>query len=363
MSSVRKNEGQSRNPEAERVPRHLIVSEARDDPYRLARGYPEATLCPACGAVFHDGRWQWARGAVPVVAGAPETECPACRRINDGYPAGSLSIAGAFLARHRDDVLAALRAEERLERDEHPLHRIATLTEGDNEIVVTTTDIHLPRRIAEALYDAYEGIVNVDYGEDDQSVRVTWRRDDPHPPAVRARAPLLPFEILDNGVLVTPEANAYLHERLERLRRFYPRILSCRVVLDAPEGHHRKGGPYDVNVHVDIPGDVARVTRQHAGNLHVAIGHAFDAVQRQLEDRIRKQRGEVSPTVAPARAHVARLFLEPGYGFLTAEDGHEVYFHRNSVLGTPFERLQVGDEVRFAEEPGDEGPQASTVEA
>ena len=44
-----------------------------------------------------------------------------------------------------------------------------------------------------------------------------------------------------------------------------------------------------------------------------------------------------------------------------AADGHEVYFHRNSVLGDEFDRLEVGNEVTFSEEAGEKGPQASTV--
>jgi len=48
-------------------------------------------------------------------------------------------------------------------------------------------------------------------------------------------------------------------------------------------------------------------------------------------------------------------------GFIATADGQELYFHRNSVLEDAFDRLEVGTEVRFAEEQGNEGPQASTV--
>jgi cold shock CspA family protein len=58
---------------------------------------------------------------------------------------------------------------------------------------------------------------------------------------------------------------------------------------------------------------------------------------------------------------VVKLFPEEGHGFLESEDGREVYFHRNSVLGRGFDRLDIGNEVRFVEERGEEGPQASTV--
>jgi cold shock CspA family protein len=43
------------------------------------------------------------------------------------------------------------------------------------------------------------------------------------------------------------------------------------------------------------------------------------------------------------------------------EDEREVYFNANSVLNGYFKKLKVGDEVRFVEEMGDQGPQASTV--
>ena len=49
------------------------------------------------------------------------------------------------------------------------------------------------------------------------------------------------------------------------------------------------------------------------------------------------------------------------FGFLEAADGHEVYFHRNSVLDGGFSRLAAGSRVTFVEEAGEKGPQASTV--
>jgi cold shock CspA family protein len=58
---------------------------------------------------------------------------------------------------------------------------------------------------------------------------------------------------------------------------------------------------------------------------------------------------------------VSKLFPEQGYGFIETRAGAEVYFHRNSVLNHAFDRLTTGTEVRFVEEEGEKGPQASTV--
>jgi cold shock CspA family protein len=48
-------------------------------------------------------------------------------------------------------------------------------------------------------------------------------------------------------------------------------------------------------------------------------------------------------------------------GFIETAEGREIYFHRNAVLGGAFDRLIVGSEVRFVEEKGVKGAQASTV--
>ena len=103
------------------------------------------------------------------------------------------------------------------------------------------------------------------------------------------------------------------------------------------------------------------VNRQADEDLPVAIRDAFDAMRRRLEDYARHQRGAVKSREATPQARVSKLFHEEGYGFLETPDGREIYFHGNSVLPPGFDHLAVGTEVRFAEEQGAEGPQASTV--
>jgi cold shock CspA family protein len=50
------------------------------------------------------------------------------------------------------------------------------------------------------------------------------------------------------------------------------------------------------------------------------------------------------------------------YGIIETAEHREIYFHRNSVLGSDFDNLETGCEVRFVETEGDEGPQASSVQ-
>jgi cold shock CspA family protein len=103
------------------------------------------------------------------------------------------------------------------------------------------------------------------------------------------------------------------------------------------------------------------VTREAHADLYVAIRDAFDAARRHLQDQVRKARGDVKHHEEMPTARVSTLFPDRGYGFLTTFDGREIYFHEHSVLGDKFTSLKVGMEVHFVEEPGEKGPQASTV--
>ena len=95
--------------------------------------------------------------------------------------------------------------------------------------------------------------------------------------------------------------------------------------------------------------------------LRQAIDDAFKAAGRRLQDYVRRQRGDIkSPSLLP-EARVSKILPQEGYGFLSSDDGREIYFHKNSVLGRAFPRLKIGTIVRFVEEPGEKGPQASTV--
>ena len=110
-----------------------------------------------------------------------------------------------------------------------------------------------------------------------------------------------------------------------------------------------------------MPRAEVTVNRQAADDLAIAIRDAFDAARRRIEDHLRELRRDVKAHELPSVGHVVRIFPKEGYGFLETPDNREVYFHRHSVLGEHFDDLTPGTAVRFAEEEGDEGPQASTL--
>ncbi len=170
-----------------------------------------------------------------------------------------------------------------------------------------------------------------------------------------------PPQIQYRDVVPEPQIERYANERVAKLEEFYDRITSCRVVLNGPPAHRKKGGPYEVDIELLVPGQQLVVNKQSSPDIRVALSEAFNAMERRLEDYARKQRGDVKETVRPPRGRITRLFPAEGYGFITSGDGHEIYFHQNSVLEPGFDELEEGMEVRYAEEQGDEGPQASSV--
>ncbi len=152
--------------------RDRIFDDPRHDPYQARGKYKEPAVCGDCQAVLRRGTWRWASAP----EGASVVRCPACRRIHDKLPAGEVILAGEFLGKHREELLQLVRNEAERERGEHALHRIMGIEEHPERIVVTTTDIHSPRRIGHALESAYQGKLELSYGADEYSVRVHWRR-------------------------------------------------------------------------------------------------------------------------------------------------------------------------------------------
>jgi len=149
-----------------------------------------------------------------------------------------------------------------------------------------------------------------------------------------------PVEIDFQGMRGRPEVQASIEHHVAELEQRYGRVTACRVVLKGPGGHHRTGGLYEVNIRLALPNgrevNVSRTAQadERLADLSFAINDAFK---------------------------VKNLDASGEFGFLEAADGHEVYFHRNSVLDGAFSRLAVGTRVIFAEEMGEKGPQASTV--
>ncbi len=165
----------------------------------------------------------------------------------------------------------------------------------------------------------------------------------------------------------SPALEQAVRERLERLERFHDHIISGRVTIEAPHKHHQKGKLYQVMIDLHVPGGEIIASRSpdkhHAHeDVYVALRDAVNAVERQLKSRLRISRGKVKSHELPPHGRIAVLQPTQDYGLIETADGREIYFHRHSIVNGDFDQLQVGAEVRFAEEMGEKGPQASSVQ-
>lgn len=176
----------------------------------------------------------------------------------------------------------------------------------------------------------------------------------------------VPVEIDFQGLQPSPAVRDIILGDVGRLEKRFGRITSCRVVVKGP-GHHRRTGLYEVNIHLSLPQgrEVAVVRTPKADerytDLPFALNDTFRRARRRLQDHVRRMTGAVKTHLPTPIGTVTRLDHGGQFGFLAAGDGHEVYFHRNSVLDGQFSRLKTGARVSFVEEEGTKGPQASTV--
>jgi Ribosome-associated protein Y (PSrp-1) len=99
-------------------------------------------------------------------------------------------------------------------------------------------------------------------------------------------------QITYRGMAHSPAMDARIVELASKLEDLHPRITRCHVVVDETDRHKSKGNLFEVHVDLHVPGCDIAATRQANADAYVAISQAFDVLTRQLEDVVRRQRGE-----------------------------------------------------------------------
>jgi ribosome-associated translation inhibitor RaiA len=129
----------------------------------------------------------------------------------------------------------------------------------------------------------------------------------------------IPLQITFRNMAPSQAIEDNIREKVSKLESFYDRIMSCRVIVEAPHRHHRKGKAYEVRIDLTVPGGELVVNRapkrletaklrlqkvsekeenelieshepsKHAAHedIYVAIRDAFNAAGRKLEDHAR----------------------------------------------------------------------------
>lgn len=179
-----------------------------------------------------------------------------------------------------------------------------------------------------------------------------------------------PLEIAFHNLPASAPLEAEIRRRVAKLEKFYPRLIGCRVSVEALHNQHQTGNVYEVHVVLSVPGRDLAVSREpHKAkqryanpDVHVSVREAFDAAERQLgQFKERRRDAPVAPDGAALTGQVG--LIQPGddHGFILTNTGTQLYFHRDSVTDARFEDLEEGDVVHYVEEESDSGPVATKV--
>ncbi len=176
----------------------------------------------------------------------------------------------------------------------------------------------------------------------------------------------VPVQVTFRNMDHSPVLEGRVHEEAAKLERYFDRIMSCRIVVEAHHCHHHKGNLYHVRIDLRVPGAELVVNREPAQHqahkdVYVTIRDAFDEITRQLGDHARKRRDDLKYHETPPHGRIREIMPAANYGVIETPNGRAIRFTRNSVVDFDFDELEVGDEVRFAEVEGEDGPVASTV--
>ena len=176
----------------------------------------------------------------------------------------------------------------------------------------------------------------------------------------------LPLQITFRHRDPSPALEARIRELVARLERVSSHIMRCHVIVEPLDGHQNQGALYDFHIDITLPDAELAIRRagpidQAHEDAYVALRDAFRAARRRLENYERKRRREVKTHNGAAYGRICELDPEHDCGRIETYDGRFIYFHRNSLVSGRYAELATGMRVRFAEERGDGGPQASTV--
>ncbi|MGE4559100.1 MAG: cold shock domain-containing protein [Desulfobulbus sp.] len=157
-----------------------------------------------------------------------------------------------------------------------------------------------------------------------------------------------------------------IEEERNRLIRHYANfVLHLRVTIEATPGY-REGG-YEVRLVATVPNDTVAVKRW-GESVRSLLTESFDVLGAQLKEIVKKKQNHKAAKAAGAAIDggkatgiVRKLVPDEAYGFIVTENKLDVFFHATSLKDVAINELAEGDEVFFAMEEGDKGPQATWV--
>ncbi|HEU5360024.1 MAG TPA: BCAM0308 family protein [Candidatus Deferrimicrobiaceae bacterium] len=163
-------------------PAHKKNVTRETDPYIPKKTAPSISVCPGCRAICRNKRWYLDEKEFALLTrkkdgGIARRQCPACRKIADGFVGGVVTLRGGFAREHREEILNLIRNEEQRAMGFNPLARIVQLKEDESGFEVLTTVEKLAQRIGRVVQKTFSGMVEYKWSEDSKLLRVNWVRE------------------------------------------------------------------------------------------------------------------------------------------------------------------------------------------
>jgi cold shock CspA family protein/ribosome-associated translation inhibitor RaiA len=149
-----------------------------------------------------------------------------------------------------------------------------------------------------------------------------------------------------------------IEEERNKLNRHYASlVLHLRVTIEATPGY--KEGGHEVRVVATVPNDTV-VVKRWGESVRPLLVEAFEEIVKKKQNH---KTAKVQGGAADGRLSgiVRKIFPEEAYGFIVTDDKLDVFFHANALRDVEMNDIAEGDEVLFAMEEGDKGPQATWV--
>lgn len=164
------------------MPKRVTVSHRHKQPApKTLVPNPKGTaLCPSCSAIFERKRWFENQTRARELAADRTTalvRCPACARQKANYPEGILTVTGAFVAAHHDDILHTIVSTSKRERAHDTLCRLLDVRASGEGMTVKTANERLARKLGHVLHSSFGGELTFVFSHDDRLTRVHWNRE------------------------------------------------------------------------------------------------------------------------------------------------------------------------------------------
>ncbi len=173
------------------------------------------------------------------------------------------------------------------------------------------------------------------------------------------------LQLEGRNVEIRASWQAKVEEEKNRIDRHHAGLVHHLRITVESTSQHREGG-FEVRTVASVPNDTV-VVKRRGDNVRQLLTESFDVLGGLLKEFQRKRRQTVKvqedDRLPTATGEVKSLFPFESYGFISATDGREIYFHENALKDLAMGDLAEGMAVRYAETEGEKGPAATWVRA